>query len=228
MQTKVSLIVKKLNIFWVFLGFSILVFILSIQCNKKPKDNNSFITNIYKNYNIDSLPWGKSPEELKSLWQEYFINQSSDSIEFSIKAEIKNQKEIPVLKDLESPYMFRFICYFNNNQCVIFKIERFGTADDINKYYENFINTNSITKIHLKKESTNEHLSEAGNKIKEKYELYETENYIIQLYLSHLEFPDDLNQTTKNFTLEDNSDIDIRIYSKKYNPGINLDFFIKH
>jgi hypothetical protein len=44
-----------------------------------------------------------------------------------------------------------------------------------------------------------------------------------------MEFPEDVKkQKTNGITIENLSDIDLRIYSKKYNPGLNLDFFIKN
>jgi len=221
---------KKLNKYKLFL----LIFIIFLGCNKKNTSqesiiSDSFLKSLYNNYDINSLPWGQNPSKLQTDWQEYFIERKQDSIEFAIKAEVKDQKEIPILKELNSPYIFRFICYFNDNQCIIFKIEKFGSEKTINEYYKNFITTNMLNKNHLKKDSQKNYQSKAGNKIIEKYELYETDSYIIEVYLTNMIYPDDIkSKLEENVSLEENSDIDIRIYSKKYNPGINLDFFIKH
>ncbi|MCX7811365.1 MAG: hypothetical protein N2247_10670 [Leptospiraceae bacterium] len=211
-------------------GFLVVFGFFLVSCNQITKDqHHPFLTMVYYNEKFDSLPWGKSPQELQNLWNDYFISQNNESIEFAIKAEVKDQETIPILKEFESPYIFRFICFYNNNQCVIFKIEKFGTEEMINEYYKNILKKNQLIQNNLKKSSNNQHTTEAGNKILEQYELYETDQYIIQAYISRMEFPEDVKkQKTNGITIENLSDIDLRIYSKKYNPGLNLDFFIKN
>lgn len=213
---------SKLNKFWVIqIYFIILLFSF---CDQKV----DLIKNSYHNLQIDSLPWGTSPNEIKNQLKDYLIKETDQFIELGIKAELKDQKQIPVLKELDSPLIFRLICDYFNNQCVIFRVEKVGTQKEIETYYNNFIKNNNIINTDLKKEKSKEDITEAGNTIKENYKLIETKNYIIEVYITHMIFPDDIHNSKNNSINEENSDIDIRIYSKKYNPDINLDFFINN
>ncbi len=198
-------------------------FLIFLDCTSRTE----YIKTFYQSLNLDLLPWGISPSELKKQYKEYIIKETEQFLELGIKAEVKDQKQIPVLNELEPPLIFRLICDYNNNQCVIFRIEKIGTEKEIENYYNDFIKNNNIKEIDLKKEKSNEYITDAGNTIKEKYKLFETKDYIIEVYLTNMIFPEDIKDS-KEIVLEENSDIDIRIYSKKYNPYINLDFFINN
>ncbi len=218
---KFNLNINKLNKSLVILTFFILL--VFNYCKKNPEIVKTF----YHTAKLDLLPWGISPTELKNQYKDFLINETEQYIELGIKAELKDQKQIPILKELESPLIFRLICDHFNNQCVIFRIEKLATQQEIEIYYDNFIKNNNIIDTDLKNQQFKEYTTDAGNTIKENYKLFETKNYIIEVYITHMIFPEDIHNS-KSYPIEENSDIDIRIYSKKYNPNLNLDFFINN
>ncbi len=217
--------IKLNNYLEILLKIAFILLYFGSFCNVL--EQKDFLKEIYHSLIIKDLPWGISPEKLEKKLKNYFINKTNQEIEFVIKEEIKNQNDFPILKDVDSPYIFRFICYYTDNKCVIYKIEKLGTEKEIEKYWENFIKLNNINNNMLKNQNFNEYYSESGNYIKETYNLYETIEYIIQVYITKIHYPEDI-KNQKDFTLTENADIDIRIYAKKYNPGINIDFFLKN
>ncbi|MCS7205214.1 MAG: hypothetical protein NZ853_05915 [Leptospiraceae bacterium] len=178
---------------------------------------------------VKKIPFGIEPKILESQLNKYLINKAHDRIEFAIEPsqEEENQKQTPILKEMDDPFLIKMKCYFYDNQCRIFQIEKIGNISSIKEYYQNFLKINTIRKENIKKESRKEEVTETRATISETYQLIETQNSIIEVYLTTLKFPEDVKNNPK-IPLSDKMNIDVRIYSKNHNHGLSLDYFLKN
>lgn len=183
------------------------------------------VEDTYHEILLSKLPAGKKPSELLKENRKYFYEQNEEKIEFRITP-AEEMKDISYLKFMEIPYVFRFLCFHQNDRCSIFLIEKTGSVESIKNYYTSFLKKNKITKQQILKESAKQEKLESGNTIKETYQLIEVYDFFIELYLTTAIFPEDVKKN-KKVPLQDSMNIDIRIFSKKYNPGISKEFFLK-
>lgn len=200
--------------------FKIIFFIIFLSLCKK---NDYKIDNFYQELNLNQLPWKISPMILKEANKPHFVELSNEKIEFWIHTNEKEENTF--FKDYLPTYIFKFQCYFKDDLCIIFRIEKIGNPTIIQQYYQKFIEKNQINKEkNLIYSNIKEKKTPSKNTIIEKQEIFETDEYIIPIYITETYFPKDISK----IPIEDNSDIEIRIYSKALNPNIESSNFIEN
>lgn len=199
----------------------IIFFIIFLSLCKK---NEYKIENYFQELNIKQLPWKISPNFLKEENKQNFVELTNEKIEFWIQPDFKKE-ENTFLKEFLPSYIFKFQCYFKDNRCIIFRIEKIGNPTTIQQYYQKFLENNLINKEkNLIYSNRKEKKTNSNNTIIEKQEIFETEEYIIPVFLTETIFPKEISK----IPIEDNSDIEIRIYSKSLNPNLESSNLIEN